>query len=151
MKFTESNKDIITLPKYKNCFVYFLIREDEVVYVGQTTHGITRPYSHSDKVFDEVKILYCDENMLDVTEDFYIEKYKPEYNKQRNYEVVWGLQRVRNNIRKTFEMPNYNIPKLKKFLKELNIPTRKDIYTGKDYITFKQYQFVMNYLKEKLK
>lgn len=65
-----------------------MISKNNVVYVGQTQHGISRPLSHNDKVFDEIKILYCNINDLDILEDFYIEKYKPKYNKSRNYNVA---------------------------------------------------------------
>ena len=60
-----------------NCFIYFLLKQKEVVYVGQTTRGIARPLFHlsSNKVFDEIKIIYCEEKDLNDYECFFIEKY----------------------------------------------------------------------------
>lgn len=98
-KFDE-HENVITVPRYNDVFIYFLIKSGEVVYVGQTKQGLTRPLSHRDKDFDEIKIMYCTENALDSLEDKYIQKYKPHYNKQSNYAMRWGLQRVRNEIRK---------------------------------------------------
>lgn len=148
LKFCEDEKDIITIPKYQNCFIYFLIDDGEVVYVGQTKNGIIRPLSHRDKVYDEIKIKYCAEKDLDLTEDRYIQFYKPIYNKQRNYAVVWSLLRVRDNIRKYTGISNYTIPKVKRLLAKLKIEPQKDIYTGRYIISFDEYNRVMNYVKE---
>lgn len=146
MNFYEPNKSVITIPKYEKCFIYFLLKENEVVYVGQTTQGIIRPFAHKDKDFDEVKIIYCEPSELDITEDSYIQKYKPLYNKQNNYAVRWGLLRVRNCIRLKF-YPDYTIPKLKKLMKQLNIQPLKDCYNGKLTITFDEYKQIMEHLK----
>ena len=148
MKFCEDEKSIITVPKYENCFVYFLLKNNEVVYIGQTKNGITRPLSHKNKDFDTIKIKYCDEKELDITEDEYIKKYKPIYNKQLNYAINWGLERVRNKVREYAEIPNYTIPRLRKLLNELKIVTQKDKYTGKEVITYDEYVSIIKYIQE---
>lgn len=146
MKFEES-KNIITVPKYTNCFVYFLVKNSEVIYVGQTRNGLIRPFSHRDKDFDEIKILYCNSDELDIMEDTYIQKYKPPYNKQNNYAVRWSLKRVRNCIRQQTGYENYTVPRLKKVLKELNIYTINDYYTGRETISFDEYRTVVQHLR----
>ena len=148
MKFLENEKDIITVPKYKKCFVYFLLNDGEVVYVGQTQNGLTRPLSHHDKIFDEIKILYCSADELDLTEDKYIRKYKPIYNKQSNYAIRWSLKRVRDCIRNQTDLTDYTVPKLKKVLKKLNITPEKDYFNGKETISFDDYISVMEYIKK---
>lgn len=66
-------------------FVYFLLQDEDVVYVGQTTSGIIRPISHlNDKVFNFIKIIYCERENLGKMEHKYILKYNPLYNKTKN-------------------------------------------------------------------
>ena len=148
MKFSEVNENVITLPKYQNCFVYFLLKGGEVIYVGQTNNGLIRPLSHRDKDFDEIKILYCSAEELDLIEDKYIQKYKPVYNKQSNYAVRWGLKRVRDSIRRQTALTNYTIPRLKKVLKKLNITPEKDYFNGNETISFDEYVLVREYVSK---
>ena len=147
MKFAEDNKNVLTVPKYEDCFVYFLLKNSEVVYVGQTQHGLKRPLSHCDKDYDEIKILYCSVEELDFIEDTYIQKYKPIYNKQNNYGMRWGLKRVRDCIRKQTTLSNCTVPKLRKILKSLNIEPQKDYYTGNETISFNEYVNIIEYLR----
>lgn len=79
-------KEDISLDANKNWMIYFLIKNNEVVYVGQTTQNLIRPFSHKDKDFDTVKIIYQaeDKELLNKNEEFYIKKYSPKYNKTFN-------------------------------------------------------------------
>lgn len=147
MKFCEKGKQFITVPKYQNCFVYFLLKDREVVYVGQTRNGLSRPLSHRDKEFDEIKILYCAGADLDILEDTYIQKYKPFYNKKNNCAIRWSLLRARNCIRKNIGLSDFTVPMLKRLLKELNIETNIDYYTGRPSISFDEYRTVIEYLR----
>ena len=80
MKFEE--KQFTDLTDIPFVFVYFLLQGDEVVYVGQTTRGLQRVYQHIlTKNFNKIYIIEVDEEELDYQEDFYIDKYKPKYNK----------------------------------------------------------------------
>lgn len=151
MRFSENEQNVITVPRYQECFVYFLLYEDEVVYVGKTNNGLARPLAHRDKIYDEIKIIYCKANELDLTEDKYIQKYKPIYNKQNNYAIRWGLKRVRDSIRKQTSLTDYTVPMLKKVLRELNIHAEKDHYNGKETISFDEYNSVIEHIKRGLK
>lgn len=65
-------------------FVYFLIRSDVVVYVGQTNNLNGRINTHRadrSKVFDRALALPCLAEDLDRVEATYIRKLTPEYNK----------------------------------------------------------------------
>lgn len=147
MKFCENNDSIITLPKYQNCFVYFLLLKQEVVYVGQTKHGLIRPLTHAkNKDFDEIKILYTNEKDLDFIEDLYIKKYTPTYNRQNNYAITYSLHRVRDCVRKQIGLTKYNIPQLRKVIKTLGIHIDIDYYTNKEFVTFDDYCKIMKYL-----
>lgn len=147
----EEKGDIITIENNDKCFVYFLLKEGEVVYVGQTTIGLARPFAHYDKEYDTVKALRCHRYYLDEMEDFYIRKYKPKYNKTRNYNVVCSLSRARNLIREDCDMPKYNLRKLRQVLSELNIVPFRDEYKNMECITFDQYCNVVDYIREKQK
>lgn len=147
MKFAETNPDIITVTKYGDCFVYFLLKCDEVVYVGQTKNGIARPLSHRDKDFDEIKILYCDPIELDFVEDAFIQKYKPVYNKQSNLSVRWSLLKVRNHIRQETHIKNCTIPRLKKIIRALNIQIEKDYYNGKETISAQECKHIVSFVQ----
>ena len=146
MKFEEKREDIMTFPKCKSCFIYFLLQDDEVVYVGQTSTGLSRPFSHYDKVFDTVKVLPCDPYVLDETEDFYINKYSPKYNKTRNPNVIYSLQRTKRVIKADYNLPKYNLWELRKDLSALNITPTTDGFEGYECITVEQFYKVHSFV-----
>lgn len=57
MKFEETYSEIKTFTReYYDSIIYFLLQDDEVVYVGQSKGGLARPFSHCvDKDFNLVK------------------------------------------------------------------------------------------------
>lgn len=83
MKFSETaNAKTLNVVGFPEVFIYYLLKNEEVVYVGQTTQGLSRPFSHiHDKDFDEVKIIGCKNDDLNSKEAKAITKYKPKYNK----------------------------------------------------------------------
>lgn len=101
-KFNEKKSQTIEVIKCP--LIYFLINDEEVVYVGQTKHGLSRPFSHRDKPFNRLEIIKCKEKELDVLENKYIIKYQPIYNTQINN--GYKLITARNKLRK---MLNRNI------------------------------------------
>lgn len=144
MKFEEENISI-TIPNYGNIFIYFLIKDGIVIYVGQTKHGLIRPLSHKDKEYDTMKIIYCNEDELDILEDKYITKYKPRYNKTLNNSCNYSLNKARNKIRKLFN--NYmTITDLKEIIRKLNIEII--LINGNRYIKQEDFRKIIDYLKE---
>jgi len=83
----EEDSDLV-LDATKNYLIYFLLKDKEVVYVGQTTQNVMRPFAHKDKIFDSVAIIYQaeDRENLNEVEEFFIKKYCPKYNKTFNAE-----------------------------------------------------------------
>ena len=71
MIFNEQNCEKVK--EYGKTFIYFLCKDKEVIYVGQTKQGLYRPFSHTDKDFDEIMIYNCEEKELDNIENEYIE------------------------------------------------------------------------------
>lgn len=85
MKFEEDTKINILKKNLFGNMIYFLIKNDEVVYIGQSINGIKRPIHHYDKDFDYFTFVNVrDKNKLDELENYYITKYEPKYNKTLN-------------------------------------------------------------------
>lgn len=144
MKKIFEEEGSINIPvNYKN-FIYFLLKDGIVVYVGQTTQGLIRPFTHKDKDYDEMKIILCDKEQLDNAEGNYIAKYKPIYNKAIS--KSYRLYRARNILREMFDS-EITVNDLKKILKLLNIQAFE--FNGNAYINNCDLQKVVNYLKEK--
>lgn len=148
MKFDETG-NILTFSHCDKCFIYFLLQGDEVVYVGQTTTGLSRPFAHQDKEFDYIKALPFPHEKLDEAEDYYISKYKPIYNKMRNYNIIFTLKRVKTIIKNKYN-PKFNLWALKKILAELKIVPFRDEYTGCECITIQQYCEIEKYIQGRL-
>lgn len=65
------------------CGIYFLLLNDEVVYVGQSTDVLRRFSQHRQegtKEFNRVYIVQCQPVELERLEAMYIDKYRPKHN-----------------------------------------------------------------------
>jgi hypothetical protein len=62
------------------CGVYFLIKNSEIVYIGQSINIAARITSHKDKDFDSVSYVTCKRSELDILESLYIIAYNPVLN-----------------------------------------------------------------------
>ena len=60
--------------------VYFLIDEDEIVYVGQSVNIYARIPMHHDKKFDRYSYVPCNPRMLNILESLYIHTLQPKLN-----------------------------------------------------------------------
>lgn len=68
------------------CGIYFLIKGDEIVYIGQTTVGESRIHQHKTarKIdFDSYAFFECDRNDLNMAEYANIEAHNPRFNKNK--------------------------------------------------------------------
>ena len=81
------------------CGIYFLIKNKEVVYVGQTTNFHQRIGAHNGKDYDSYCFVKVEKNKLDKAEIENIMLYKPIYNKQLNSEMI-SLESVKNRLKK---------------------------------------------------
>lgn len=63
--------------------IYLLKNKNEVVYVGQSVNIHRRVEQHKDKDFDNYDFIECEKALLNCTEEFYILKHNPKYNKKR--------------------------------------------------------------------
>jgi hypothetical protein len=92
MKFEEKNATLHKVKKYKQLdhgYIYFLMQGREVVYVGQTRVGISRPLTHTDKEFDSFYMKKCALKFLDKKEREMILKYRPKYNNGYNNDKTY--------------------------------------------------------------
>jgi len=68
-------------PQRKQCGVYFLIENNDIVYVGQSTNIDARVASHhGTKAFSYVAHVECPQNHLNPLEALYISKFSPPLN-----------------------------------------------------------------------
>lgn len=143
----EDEKNSISVPVYDDCFIYFLLDKNEVVYVGKTTQGISRPFHHkSSKKFDQIKIIYFESDKLDEMEDFFIKKYKPKYNKISNYNQNYSLKRVIEKLKNEKVVNKISVVKLKKILNTIGVSVFIDEYTGKENIAYEDYKKIKRYI-----
>lgn len=70
------------------CGIYFLLKNKEVVYVGQTTNFHQRIGAHKDKDYDSYCFIKVEKEDLDKKEVGNIMFYQPKYNKALNDEMI---------------------------------------------------------------
>jgi len=81
-KHMVSEQDIVAQAEsFENqCGVYFLVKDNRVVYVGQSVHISARLADHSKtKDFDSYAFIRCGKEKLDMLESLYIHALSPEY------------------------------------------------------------------------
>jgi hypothetical protein len=61
--------------------IYFLLRGNEIIYIGQTKNIETRLLGHKDKSFDSHRFIPCPIEKLNKYESRWIIKFNPIYNK----------------------------------------------------------------------
>jgi len=64
--------------------VYFLVKDEEVIYVGQSVNIYSRLSEHRHKQFDKYAFVPCDVDLLDKLESLYIHVLKPKLNGNLN-------------------------------------------------------------------
>jgi hypothetical protein len=141
----EEDDIAITIPDFGKTFIYFLLLENKVVYVGQTRCGLYRPLSHRDKMFDTIKIIPCSERDLEILENKYILKYRPIHNKNISIILNISLQNAKNKINSIFDT-KYNIRQLKNILDTLGINPL--LFSNKPYITHDDFISIIKYLED---
>jgi len=81
--------------------VYFLIYEDEIIYIGKTKNIYERIYHHKIQ-FDFFTIIKCEELNLNELERQYIMKFEPKYNK--HYLSYFQIERAKLRSRMNKEL-----------------------------------------------
>ena len=74
----------VTVPIKKSSYIYFLINDEVIVYVGQSFQLLGRIQNHIDnngKTFNAISIIEVDRKLLNIYERLYISIIKPQLNK----------------------------------------------------------------------
>lgn len=149
MRFEE--EDYIDLTNTPTTFIYFLLQDDEVVYVGQTKRGLARVYHHMrDKRFNKIYIIECDISELDYWETFYMFKYKPIYNKKPNPICTFSIKKIVNKLNKAYKSGVFGSKitksKVRDMITVLNIKPRE--YNGEYYIGIDDYCDIIAHIED---
>jgi hypothetical protein len=91
--FNKAGKDKLFELK-ESGYIYFLIKDNKVVYIGQTyTLATKRPYAHNDKTYDKIMVYEVnDKSQLNSLESYLIYKYNPFYN---NHPGPYGQDKLK--------------------------------------------------------
>lgn len=133
----------------KQIFVYLLLENKKVVYVGQTTNGLNRIKQHfknSEKKFDDYKIIKCSKKDLNEIENFYILKYKPKYNKKINSSNV-KITYIIAKLKDVIGFNPYSIKGIEKIIEKSNFQTK--YFNGSIVLTKKDAEIISNFLINK--
>lgn len=141
MRFEELNCIHINRTELPQYFIYFLVDNEEVVYVGQTKNGITRPFEHcKNKKFDAVYLLPVAEKDLDQLEGIYILKYAPKYNGKINNTHCYPYSKIKTILRSYPQYKNITHNEINKYVCELNLKGFMDPYNH--LFKLHEYEFV---------
>lgn len=131
--------------------IYFLIKGSTIVYVGQTTQGLSRTFAHiKTKDFNKYYFFPCEKNLLSSLESAYILKFKPKYNKILVYNSTSSSFISIDSIKRKFKELDIENNKtvLRKYISDLRIKiilfdgrmflNRADMIKLKNYIITKE-------------
>lgn len=149
MKFEETSKDFFEIPKelMGDCYVYFLLEDDEVVYVGQTTNGMYRPFSHKDKKFNRVIAVPCEERNLNHMERNFIIKYSPKYNLSLPSRKTSSLHAFKKDVQEFFGL-NASTSELYDILREKGLCPHR--FHGEDYLLTSEWLSALEIISESI-
>jgi len=146
MNIEESFDFEFKIEKENKVFIYFLFNNESLVYIGKTINGFSRPFSHYDKIFNKIKVIFCKKDELDLLETKYICKYKPQYNRAI-YEYI-SLENIKEKKLKPMRIKT-TCSELSKLMKELDIEILN--YNGKCVIKkeflYKIIEYANNFIK----
>lgn len=107
-----SKKEILAKSKIDNADIsgiYFLIKNNKIVYIGQSTSIAIRLASHNHKgSFDCYSYIACHKTDLDFMESMYIDIYRPELNKKA-VGGIWNAGYELEDRQRVFH-PETNLP-----------------------------------------
>lgn len=142
----DEKREILDVKNPPNC-IYLLLKNEEVVYVGQTTIGLARVFQHRGKKdFDFIKLIPCDECELTELEDRYIAKYQPIYNQTKKKASNYNFLKVKSRIKQHFDI-TLTLEKFDDILWNLGITK---YYVGDTYcISQQDYEKIYTYFEKK--
>ena len=142
--------------------VYFLMKDDEVVYIGHTTRGIKRILEHfNNKDFNNYAFYETDEEKLFDLEKKLIRMYMPKYNNEYYFEkkingIDLSFQSVRKSLNKKYDFTliygfhNIWVENMVEFCKQNNIKFYNVNRTKIFYSEEDKYKFINMIKNEKI-
>jgi hypothetical protein len=131
--------------------IYFLLKENKIVYIGQTTRGINRIETHikeKEKIFDSYSIFPTEKKLLDKIELENILYYKPIYNKEYFNKSDLTINTINTICYKKFGTKNKKI--IKKIITDLTIQryTNNSDVSQIEYINKNDIDIILSKFKE---
>jgi predicted GIY-YIG superfamily endonuclease len=114
----------VTVKRYHH-IIYFLIHNNEIVYVGKTADGLKRVFNHTDKEWDSYAVIEC--STADETtalEGVYIGRLAPKYNLSMS--SCYSMEKAKKATKR-------NVWDIKRAIRELGITPM--VFNGSPYIT----------------
>lgn len=153
--FNIEEVDVVSKQKSINILqqtgVYFLLKNNKIVYVGQTKRGFFNRISFhlkSNKEFDNFTFLPIIEDELDFWENMYIVKFHPKYNKSLNPNIAYlTIKECSKRLYKEYNLKTYNKCILEA-IKYLKIPMIKCV-DGKERFFEYYISSISNYIEER--
>jgi predicted RNase H-like nuclease (RuvC/YqgF family) len=100
-----------SFPRTRVIGVYFLIKENDIVYVGQSTNVFARIVAHESKDYDSFAYIPCEQEQLDNLETIYIHLFTPKLNGKHpsgqpispvSFDALIGKKQIKNTRRTNF-------------------------------------------------
>lgn len=117
---------------YSSCpGIYFLMQDDEIVYVGKsadTGFRVATHYNQAEKVFNRYQVVeIADPDQRNYWEVEYIVRFAPRYNASLPPSKKWVTLAILQR------MTGQSKPTLKRFIRELNIKDTNGFYNTADF------------------
>lgn len=147
MQFNEQDNTFI-FPNIQCPIVYFLLDGNEVVYVGKSKYGVSRPFMHKDKKFTDVAVMKCEENELDYYETKYIRQYNPKYNRKAGA-LELTFKKARDRVRKTTIFSDFTVNDIKRIMKKIKIQEKE--LDGLKYIDEDDFTKIIEFVNDTIR
>lgn len=128
-------------------YVYFLLKDGNVVYVGQTDNILNRIKSHQkNKNFNNVAYITTTKDKLNYLENYYIMKYEPFYNKLSTDYRCMSSAYIIKKIREKYNQEEASFEEIIHFIEKSKY---KDILNRKNCIVIKkEYSNLINEIED---
>lgn len=128
-------------------YVYFLLKDGNVVYVGQTDNILNRIKSHQkNKDFNNVAYIITTKDKVNYLENYYIMKYEPFYNKLSTDSRCMSSAYIIKKIREKYNQEEANFEEIIQFIEKSKY---KDILNRKSCIVIsKKYSNLINEIED---
>lgn len=128
-------------------YIYFLLKDNQVVYIGQTNNIFNRIKGHQkNKEFNNVAYITTTKDKANYLENYYIIKYEPFYNKLSTDPRCMSSAYIIKKIREKYNQEQVDFKEIIEFIEKSKY---KDILNRKDCINIsKKYSNLINEIED---